>query len=85
MAGESVKYLGRIENGILALSNYRVFILLSSNSTEISIPLGLVEQVQIKDIIHLFINCKNACVFKQVHYFSCTYLLFAILTNLLSL
>lgn len=67
MAGESVKHLGRIENGILALSNYRVFILLSSNSTEISIPLGLIEQVQIKDMINLFINCKNACVFKQVH------------------
>ncbi|CAO1435071.1 unnamed protein product [Diamesa serratosioi] len=64
LAGESVKHLGHIEKGTLALSNYRVFMLLSSNSTEISIPLGLVEQVQIKDILQLIINCKNACVFK---------------------
>jgi myotubularin-related protein 3/4 len=67
VAGESVKYLGRWEHGILAISNYRFFIQHSKKS-EISIPIKLIENVQIKDIFQLIIFCKDAVTY------SCTFL-----------
>lgn len=64
LAGESVKYLGRTDDGVLALSNYRLFLLKSSTNTETSVPLGLIESAQIRDLFHLMIFCKDASTVK---------------------
>lgn len=58
--GESVKYLGKIENGILAMSNYRLFL---SSCIEVSIPLRLIEMIQIKEMFTLIISCKDAVTY----------------------
>ena len=67
VAGESVRYLGRWENGILAISNYRLFIQHSTKMSEVSIPVRLIENVQIKDMFQLIISCKDAVTY------SCTF------------
>lgn len=67
VAGESVKFLGRWEHGILAISNYRLFIQHSTKLSEVSIPIRLIETVQIKDIFLLIIGCKDAVTY------SCTF------------
>lgn len=67
VAGESIKFLGRWENGILAISNYRLFIQHSTKLSEVSIPIRLIETVQIKDIFQLIISCKDAVTY------SCTF------------
>uniref|UniRef100_A0A1I8Q6D3 Lateral signaling target protein 2 homolog n=1 Tax=Stomoxys calcitrans TaxID=35570 RepID=A0A1I8Q6D3_STOCA len=64
LAGESVKYLGRTDDGILALSNYRIFLQKSSTNVETSIPLGLIESAQSRDLFHLIICCKDASTVK---------------------
>lgn len=67
MAGESVKFLGRWENGILAISNYRLFIQHTTKLSEVSIPVRLLEAVQIKDMFQLIISCKDSVTY------SCTF------------
>lgn len=67
VAGESVKFLGRWEHGILAISNYRLFIQHSTKLSEVSIPIRLIETVQIKDMFLLIICCKDAVTY------SCTF------------
>lgn len=67
VAGESVKFLGRWENGILAISNYRLFIQHSTKLSEVSIPIRLIETVQIKDMFQLIISCKDSVTY------SCTF------------
>lgn len=62
--GESVKYLGNTDDGVLALSNYRLFLLKNSTNSETSVPLGLIENVQIRDLFNLTINCKDASTVK---------------------
>ncbi|GAB0094965.1 myotubularin-related protein 3 [Sergentomyia squamirostris] len=66
LAGEGVKYIGRTSDGVLALSNYRIFLLKSSNNTfqETSVPLGLIESAQVRELFHLVINCKDASTVK---------------------
>ena len=64
VAGESVKYLGRTDDGVLALSNYRIFLLKSSTNVETSVPLGLIESAQCRDLFHLIIYCKDASTVK---------------------
>lgn len=63
VAGESLKFLGRWENGILAISNYRLFIQHTAKQSEVSIPIRLIETVQIKDIFLLIIGCKDAVTY----------------------
>ncbi|XP_043865506.1 myotubularin-related protein 3 isoform X2 [Drosophila mojavensis] len=59
LSGESTKYLGRTDDGVLALSNYRIC--LSKKSTnETYVPLGLIESVQVRDPFQLIVNCKDA-------------------------
>lgn len=60
MPGENVTYLGKMENGILAISNYRLFL---SSCIEASIPLRLIELVQIKELFTLIISCKDAVTY----------------------
>ncbi|XP_054730884.1 myotubularin-related protein 4 isoform X2 [Anastrepha obliqua] len=64
LAGESVKYLGRTDDGVLALSTYRIFMLKNSTNSETSVPLGLIESVQTRDLFQLIINCKDASTVK---------------------
>lgn len=67
VAGESIRYLGRWENGILAISNYRLFIKHTTKLSEVSIPIRLIEAVQIKDMFQLIISCRDAVTY------SCTF------------
>ncbi|KAL5275656.1 MTMR4 family protein [Megaselia abdita] len=64
LAGEYVRYLGRTDDGVLALSNYRIFLQKNANSSETSVPLGLIEMVQCRDLFQLLINCKDASTVK---------------------
>lgn len=61
VAGEFVKYIGRCDDGVLALSNYRICL---KTDTEISIPLGVIEYVTARDLFQLVISCKDASTFK---------------------
>ncbi|KAH8336655.1 hypothetical protein KR074_004118 [Drosophila pseudoananassae] len=60
LPGESIKYLGRTDDGILALSNYRIFLSKKSTAFETYVPLGLIESVQVRDPFQLIVNCKDA-------------------------
>lgn len=59
-----MKYLGRTDDGVLALSNYRLFLQRKSTNEEISIPLGLIESLQSRDLFHLIVYCKDASTVK---------------------
>ncbi|CRK95414.1 CLUMA_CG008691, isoform A [Clunio marinus] len=61
LAGESIKYLGRWENGILAISNYRLFIQHTTKLSEVSIPIRLIENI--KDVFQLIVSCKDAVTY----------------------
>lgn len=63
MPGENTRYLGKIENGILALSNYRIYLSNIPRRFEASIPLKIIETVQIKEIFTLIISCKDASTY----------------------
>lgn len=64
LPGESVKFIGKCDNGRLAISNYRLYYLSNApKSFETSIPLRLIESVQIKEIFQLIISCKDAVTF----------------------
>ncbi|XP_062716021.1 myotubularin-related protein 4 isoform X3 [Aedes albopictus] len=64
LPGESVKYLGQTDDGILALSNYRLFLLKNSTGAETSVPLGLIEFTSIKELFILIVHCKDASTVK---------------------
>ncbi|XP_023704302.1 myotubularin-related protein 3 isoform X4 [Cryptotermes secundus] len=57
VCGEGVEFLGPTADGMLALSNYRLHLLLKD--TYYSIPLGLIEVIEIKDIFCLHVGCKD--------------------------
>ncbi|KZC14608.1 Myotubularin-related protein 3, partial [Dufourea novaeangliae] len=58
LSGESIVVLGRTTDGVLALSNYRLYLQLSQ--TCYNIPLGLIEQLEVREIFFLHIGCKDA-------------------------
>lgn len=64
MAGESVKYIGHTEDGLLAVSNYRVYLFKTLSGAEVSVPLGLIESATIRDPFNLLLNCKDASTVK---------------------
>jgi myotubularin-related protein 3/4 len=64
VCGEGVEFLGRTADGILALSNYRLYLLLKD--TYYSIPLGLIEVIEVKDIFCLHVGCKDARLLRLV-------------------
>lgn len=68
VAGEYVRYIGRTDDGILALSNYRICLKSSQQTTapdtEISIPLGVIEYVSVRDLFQLVVSCKDASTFR---------------------
>ncbi|XP_031830267.1 phosphatidylinositol-3,5-bisphosphate 3-phosphatase MTMR4 isoform X2 [Nomia melanderi] len=58
LSGESIVALGRTTDGVLALSNYRLYLQLSQTCH--IIPLGLIEQLEVREIFYLHIGCKDA-------------------------
>ncbi|KAJ8668071.1 hypothetical protein QAD02_009734 [Eretmocerus hayati] len=58
LSGEYVTALGRTSNGVLALSNYRLY--LQQGQECYNIPLGLIEHLEAKEIFYLHIGCKDA-------------------------
>lgn len=62
MAGEFVRFLGPIDGGVLAITNYRLY--LHTSDTEISVPLGLIESALARDVNQLLISCKDASTVK---------------------
>ncbi|XP_046684264.1 myotubularin-related protein 3-like isoform X1 [Homalodisca vitripennis] len=62
LCGEFVAYVGRTATGVMALSNYRIYHQVTKlSNTFYNIPLGLVEQVEVKDLF-LQISCKDATI-----------------------
>jgi len=69
--GESVEHLGRTgSDGIIALSNYRLFVL--HKDSFINIPVGIVESVEYRDIFYMHVFCKDA---RTLRYFMASFLL----------
>ncbi|XP_070241976.1 phosphatidylinositol-3,5-bisphosphate 3-phosphatase MTMR3 isoform X5 [Bos mutus] len=71
--GESTEYVGRAEDAIIALSNYRLHIKFKeslvntasqSAASEIPIPLQLIESVECRDIFQLHLTCKDCKVIR---------------------
>ncbi len=66
LCGESVEYISHITEGVLALSNYRIYYQRSGKDGkgDFNIPLGLIEAAEIKDMFHIYFNCKNARTYR---------------------
>ncbi|XP_045682743.1 myotubularin-related protein 3 isoform X5 [Phyllostomus hastatus] len=71
--GESTEYVGRAEDAIIALSNYRLHIkfkeslvntVSQSPASEITVPLQLIESVECRDIFQLHLTCKDCKVIR---------------------
>ncbi|XP_074869233.1 phosphatidylinositol-3,5-bisphosphate 3-phosphatase MTMR3 isoform X13 [Carettochelys insculpta] len=71
--GESTEYVGRAEDAIIALSNYRLHIkfkesvvntVCQSEAYEFSVPLQLIESVECRDIFQLHLTCKDCKVIR---------------------
>jgi hypothetical protein len=58
ICGEELEHKTEVSDGILYLSNYRLF--LQTKQVTYNIPLGLVESVECRDIFFLHLNCKDA-------------------------
>ncbi|XP_076867817.1 phosphatidylinositol-3,5-bisphosphate 3-phosphatase MTMR4 isoform X2 [Brachyhypopomus gauderio] len=70
LQGEGVEFLGRADDAIIAISNYRLHIKFKDSiinmypgvDTEISVPLRLIESVETRDMFQLHIICKDSKV-----------------------
>lgn len=60
LCGESIEYLGQASEGVLALSNYRLYLQFTDKDIYYNIPLGLIDHVEVRDLISLHITCKHA-------------------------
>ncbi|XP_070241979.1 phosphatidylinositol-3,5-bisphosphate 3-phosphatase MTMR3 isoform X8 [Bos mutus] len=60
--GESTEYVGRAEDAIIALSNYRLHI--KFKESLVNIPLQLIESVECRDIFQLHLTCKDCKVIR---------------------
>ncbi|XP_068188290.1 myotubularin-related protein 4 isoform X2 [Antennarius striatus] len=60
LQGEGVEYLGRADDAIIAISNYRLHI--KFKDSVINVPLRLIESVESRDMFQLHINCKDSKV-----------------------
>jgi len=56
--GECVLFLGEVRGGVISLSNYRLYV--SCPPGFVNIPLGLVDQVDQRDLFFIHIQCKDA-------------------------
>ncbi|XP_045080157.1 myotubularin-related protein 4 isoform X2 [Coregonus clupeaformis] len=70
LPGEGVEYLGRADDAIIAISNYRLHIKFKDSiintypgvDNHISVPLMLIESVESRDMFQLHIICKDSKV-----------------------
>ncbi|XP_045145484.1 myotubularin-related protein 3 [Echinops telfairi] len=60
--GESTEYVGRAEEAIIALSNYRLHI--KFKESLVNVPLQLIESVECRDIFQLHLTCKDCKVIR---------------------
>ncbi|XP_055736214.1 myotubularin-related protein 4-like isoform X2 [Salvelinus fontinalis] len=60
LQGEGVEYLGRADDTIIAISNYRLHI--KFKDSIINVPLRLIESVESRDMFQLHVICKDAKV-----------------------
>ncbi|XP_051786772.1 myotubularin-related protein 4 isoform X1 [Erpetoichthys calabaricus] len=58
LQGEGVEYLGRTDDAIIAISNYRLHI--KYKDSIINVPLRLIENVESRDMFQLHIICKDS-------------------------
>lgn len=67
LCGENAEFLGRSEDGVVTVTNFRILICM--RKTFLNIPLRLVETVEIRDLVCLVLTCKDAttvrCLFKN--------------------
>ncbi|XP_078064773.1 phosphatidylinositol-3,5-bisphosphate 3-phosphatase MTMR4-like, partial [Mustelus asterias] len=71
LQGEGVEYLGRADDAVIAISNYRLHIkykdslintFLQGVDGDISVPVRLIEAVESRDMFQLHIVCKDSKV-----------------------
>ncbi|XP_069003121.1 phosphatidylinositol-3,5-bisphosphate 3-phosphatase MTMR4 isoform X2 [Embiotoca jacksoni] len=60
LQGEGVEYLGRADEAVIAISNYRLHI--KFKDSVINVPLRLIESVESRDMFQLHIICKDSKV-----------------------
>ncbi|XP_020561888.1 myotubularin-related protein 3 isoform X4 [Oryzias latipes] len=65
--GEFTEYVGRAEDAIIAMSNYRLHIkfkesVVNTCCCEVSVPLQLIESVECRDMFQLHVTCKDCKV-----------------------
>ncbi len=65
MNGEFVTFLGRTSDGVIALSNFRLFV--RQKKSFVNVPLGLIDIVDTREIFYLTIYCKDATTVRLVH------------------
>ncbi|XP_014664009.1 PREDICTED: myotubularin-related protein 4-like [Priapulus caudatus] len=69
LCGEAVEFLGRTADGVITLSNYRLFIRSFADNSCVNMPIKLVEYVDVRDLCQLLIYCKDArtirCSFEE--------------------
>nr|KAG5692476.1 hypothetical protein BaRGS_005022 [Batillaria attramentaria] len=67
LAGENAEFLGRSEDGVVTITNFRILICMRKSF--VNVPLRLVETVEIRDLVCLVLTCKDAttvrCLFKN--------------------
>ena len=68
LSGESIEHISRVTEGVLAVSNYRVYFQRSGKDGkgDFNIPLGLIECVEIKELFHIYFQCKDARTYQWV-------------------
>lgn len=62
LSGEYAQYVGRTSDGLIALSNYRIF--LQQRDTTYLIPLGVIESIECREIFFLYLLCKDTKSYK---------------------
>ncbi|XP_030009058.1 myotubularin-related protein 4 isoform X4 [Sphaeramia orbicularis] len=60
LQGEGVEYLGRADEAVIAMSNYRLH--LKFKDSVMNVPLRLIENVESRDMFQLHIICKDSKV-----------------------
>ncbi|XP_054466295.1 myotubularin-related protein 3 isoform X1 [Anoplopoma fimbria] len=58
--GEFTEYVGRAEDAIIAMSNYRLHI--KFKESVVNVPLQLIENVECRDMFQLHVTCKDSKV-----------------------
>ncbi|XP_063310815.1 myotubularin-related protein 3 isoform X2 [Pelobates fuscus] len=60
--GESTEYVGRAQDAVISLSNYRLNLKLKESF--INVPLQLIESVECRDLFQLHLTCKDCKVIR---------------------